>query len=691
MKISSKGTIWLAVSLICLATPATPIRITPPSTYQEYRSTTPRVIQNSPHQRLLTGGDGEDKAKMLDAFRQEVERFVKKEIKAYFTGAKVEGEKETISATINDTPIFSIAITADSDEEIGGEAVFVIFHNTVISSNVTLEKTALKDYVKVYLRLFLHNYFFKVKQVIFRLDEVATEVGQMLDFVCHQPSAEWKLKNPEDDPQPKQDERLLKADSRTLKTVLKSSGESATFDRNDINGPDFKLPLLKSVKVFPLQIKTVRYAPKDPQAIATILDRKLSSPFPRSKVSPHPGRKLLSKESPRYVAPKNKFFNEHELTSRQFIEFGLEEKPVIANRNEVEGVYFRLTPSRNGLTDVIAVVQIDNQTHSLSISFFNAAFYTKIDISIPTKRFVVKSILEEMDNMKKTLNIVDNLTTLREQLHSGDVREERKYVINEFLEPNYMYFMMEEEFHNITDGATYSDSNVDNVLIFKNEDPNGEHGWLNKVLQDVNGTQVERLRDEMEFEKFGEGFTIMRTTIKLKNLPRASEYSLGCRTIADNSMFNQNFLMLPFLHLQAEIGVQLMNIKIIRGVVFPFVTQALNYYIPDAIPDLVHGKQHKEVRNIKTIYDKGEVEMTRPGQKVEFQMCPIQATEHSFFVTFEMDRDGGNFKQFYSNKQYGIRPKRDVDYCSYINTVPDDANEDGGDERRVRKKVIILI
>ena len=690
MKISSIETIWLAVSLICLATPTKAIRITPPSTYQEYQPNTPRIIHSSHPERLLDGGD-EQKQQMMDTFRQEVENFVKKEIKSYFTGAEVKGTKENIQVILKESKIVQLSIVGDNDEEIGGESVFLMFTNEVISSHVTLEKTNLKDYVKVYLRLFLHNYFFKLKQVMFSLDDVVSEVGQMLGFVCHRANPEWKLKNPDDDVDekttPNEDGRLLKANSRTLKTELKSSGDSPTFDRNDINGPQFKLPIMKSVKVLPLQLDLVRYGPQDQKSISKILARKLVSPFPQPQISPHPGRKLLSKESARYIAPKNKFFSASELNSRQFIEFGLQEDPVIANRNEIEGVFFRLTPSRNNLSDVIGVVQVFNhdQKLSLSVSFFNAAFYTKIDISIATKRFVVKTIREEMDNMKKTLDIVNNLTTLRPYVHYGNERGERQFTINEFLEPNYMYLMMEEEFHNITDGASYADTDIGKRVTFKSTDPNGEHGWVNTVYQNVDNKKVEKIKDEMNFIPFGEGFEIMRTTISLKDLPTTSEYSLGSRTIADNSMFNQHFLMMPFLQLQAEIGVQLMGINVIRGIVFPFVTEALKYLTPDSIPDLVHGSQHKEIRSIKTIYDKGEVEMTRPGQKVEFQMCPVESREHSFFV--EQKDDG----MFYNNTTYGERPRNDIDYCSYINAVPNADGGDGGEERRVLRKVLVLI
>ena len=308
--------------LLCFQTPTRALKIRPPLGYKNDARVGSRLVDTAPKDRELDGSEGGNKPQMMETLLAEVERFVKKEIMSYFTGAEVQGQKISFKVIIGETMLFSYTVTEVKDEEIDGQAVNISFNNNVLSSNVTLERANLKDYVKVYLRLFLHNYFFKLKQVVFRNDDVVAEVGAMLRFVCHGERSDWV---DEEADQQKDEERLLKVDSRGLRTELRAKAGSRGFDPDDVNGPQFALPFMKAVRVLPLELGKVQYGPKDPAAIDRILAGKVISPLPGPTVSAQPGRKLLSADNPRYISPKRRFFSTEELISRQFLEFGLAE------------------------------------------------------------------------------------------------------------------------------------------------------------------------------------------------------------------------------------------------------------------------------------------------------------------------------------------------------------------------------
>lgn len=665
------------VGLLFFANYSSSIKIRPPPSFSLENNPGGVVIRQIPVERDL-GGD-EDKPVSLPVLRLMVEKFIKKEIGNYFDGSKIHGSEKQFQVMINEHELFLLKVMETTDEVAKMESVVIQMNNPVLNSIISLEKTNFRPYVKMYLKLFLHNYFLKMRQVVISLEDIATDVGNMLSFVCRGVRAGFR-----ESPDNKQDDRLLNSSSRGLKTDLVDYGE---MDYSD-NNPDrfkFRFPILKSVMVYPLDLKKVRYTSKKPRIMKQIQDSVVKSPFAGPVFSKLSGRKLLSEDSIRFVNPKLKYFSRKELQSDQFLDFGLVDSPTVQEKGGKHAVHFRLTPSRSNLSDVLGEITLENSM--VKVQFYNTAFSTTLDLSIPTKRFVVKSIREELDEMIKLLNIVENLTHLREWKHSSNPKTRRQTIIQEFIEPNYIYAMFEEEFHNLSEGASYADDDGQSVIKITNKNSSDMSAWSSTIYQRIDGILVERIEDVMEFEQYGAPFMIMRTYCTLRNLPNADMFYLGSRAVPDMSMFNQHFLVLRNIQLQSEIALHYMKIEIIRGVVFPFITHALLYPSETSVPPMVHDTNPVyDIRDIKKIYDKGEVSLSEPGTKIGIQMCPIMSEIHSHHI-YTQPKDNGGFSFEHSDFQY--KRRWDVDYCSFKIKLPSEGEE--ADERRVRRKILMLL
>ena len=662
------------VGLLFFANDSSSIRIRPPPSFSLENNPGGVVIRQAPSERDLAEGD--EKPVSLPVLRLMVEKFIKKEIGTYFDGSKIHGNEKQFQVMINDHELFLLKVMETTDEVAKMESVVIQMINPVLNSVINLEKTNFRPYVKMYLKLFLHNYFLKMRQVVISLEDIANDVGNMLTFVCRGVRAGFKDK--------KSDDRLLNFSSRKLKTDLVDYAE---MDYSD-NNPDrfkFRFPILKSVMVYPLDLKKVRYTSKKPRIMKQIEDSVVKSPFPGPVFSKRSGRKLLSEDSIRFVNPKLKFFSRKELQSDQFLDFGLVDSPTVQEKGGKHAVHFRLTPSRSNLSDVLGEITLENSM--VKVQFYNTAFSTTLDLSIPTKRFVVKSIREELDEMIKLLNIVENLTHLRAWKHSADPKAKRQVQIQEFLEPNYIYAMFEEEFHNMSEGASYANDDGQQVIKTTNKASSDMSEWSSTLLQRIDGIFVERIEDVMEFEQYGGPFLIMRTYCTLKNLPTANLFYLGSRAVPDMSMFNQHFLVLRNIQLQTEIALHYMKIEIIRGVVFPFITHALLYPSESSVPPMLHEKNSVyDIRDIKKIYNKGEVSLSEPGTKIGIQMCPIMSEVHSHHI-YTQPKDNGGFT--FEHADFSYKRRWDVDYCSFKIKLPSEGEE--VDERRVRRNILMLL
>lgn len=627
-------------------------------------TTTPVRLANTdsgadakPNRSLSTEEDADasfeiPKKESLEVFYMKIKMFLQEEVYTFFGDVNISDEiKGERTVSQGGDIIFSYTAEMMADEDAQLEMVVMMFENDVVNAEISIEKTSLKAYVKRYLRTYVNNFFIKVSQTVTTVNQLATDLGQMLGYVLEEPKTSVNdyfngMKPSKDE---EQERRLNSADAMHLRKAMIPKIESHVT---------LKLHNLKDKKVF----KNAEEVHKN--VMNTKTDVAIAKEM-KNEAKKAPARNLgginkdgsLNKDNMRFVHDKKKMFKMGAIRDKEAVFLSLAQEPVKVGKT----LKFRLMPSKQNLSEIIGQVEIINgdQGPVVEVEFLNASFYSKMTITIPTKRFIIKHVRNELDDITKLMEIIDQLNDLRlwRDCFPEESGLKHQYAVQELLDGELLYDMFRAEFDNMTDGMTEADQYGNTGRI----QSKFEGGWdspCHMLFFDTeqNPDEQKLIENITFFEDFGDDFMMLGYDGIFK-IGGSTIFS-GARRYPDASMFNQHFIALKYIMFQVEIAVRANNFTVVKDFITPFVTRAFQYGNLLDIPALrrpAPGQLEIGVQFAAKAVGAEPLEMFDPDAKLIIKMCPVKSA--MYIDTIYWNGEG------YSFVPARFMPRPEIDYC----------------------------
>ena len=363
-----------------------------------------------------------------------------------------------------------------------------------------------------------------------------------------------------------------------------------------------------------------------------------------------------------YIRPKAAFFGAFPfIVNYSFLAF--------VPKGSTESTYsFYLVCHDEDLDDIKGEVYFNASNGFSKVQFTNSSFSIDMDITVPTKRFLSKHIRLEIENIIKLVTIIKNLNRL--QAHTIE-RESQQIVLEEFVQPNYLFMFLRAEMDNISDGQTsYPDYGVGGshlrAIAFNSED---QSRWnLNIQLKEESYYGLLGIL-QIDFGLLGEDISY----IKLNSLFyfKSDHILLGERRFPDYSMYNQHFVAKRYIDMFASVVVNSTEqLKSYKQLITPFATNAFFYQNAQYIPklDLKNSMIIGTMGRASKIVEADTLSMKEFGKAVIIESCPVVSSD---FIDIISLSDGEY--HFHNTREY---MRFDIDYCYTITKVQEASEED---------------
>ena len=601
-------------------------------------------------QRLLEGEAGSKIS--METFKQSVSALIEKDIKdRYGEESITRNETEmNVKNTATNAQMFSVIITATEGDILEIPMVKVELELGSISYTFMLEKTPLKGAPASKCKLIMNNFFYNVDQYISTIEDVLPDLSVALSMILVQP----KGKSGGDG------DRILKMvterKARTLKTIAVQS----------------------AIQIYPLNLNKKRYTSKKPEIQKNIseLARELTQKKETKarKLTGESTPDVLTAENIKFMHNKRDMFSDKKLDHDGYNKMALVSAPILNDTKET--ISCVLAPAASEIGDV--TMSVSKVNRGIQIIYEHVAVIIVYFLSIPSKRFVIKNVPNQIKDVRVVLDIVFNLNNLRMWFDNGNDLYPRQRVIKELFQPTLIYLMYREYFDNKTDGITEADNGFEgNLLKYKHSNSITDDNWWMEVY-DMRPSPKQLFHDKIGFSEYGEGFLVAQ--YETHNFFMGYNVKLGLRQFPDMSMFNQHFLCVRYIQMQVEFAVRVLNLKIFRDYVAPFPIQYLQYGDESKIP-IMQKKwwTMPQPKRIRDLTDSPPVQNFDENVRLKAKLCPIASLE--FKDSIRIHSSSGGSGMSYSLSQNGRTSMVwEVDYCTYPENIEGGG---GGGERRL--------
>ena len=601
-------------------------------------------------QRLLS--DEPTKKISNEEFKEAISALIEKDIKDRYGEDSVT--KNTIQMnvknTATDSHMFSVALSIPEGDILQIEMVKVELILGSIEYSFMVEKTPLKGAPTSKCKLIMNNFFFLADQYISTIEDVLTDLTVALNMILVSP----RLKKGG------AEERILKEvterRARTLKTI----------------------PIQSAVQIFPLKLNKKRYTSEKPeiQKNITRLSRELfeKKEQPARKLTGEGAPDVLTAQNTKFMHNKREIFTDSKLEHDGYNKLALVSAPVLSDTKEQ--ITAVMAPSASEIGDVTMTVSVVNK--GIQIIYEHVAVTIVYFLSIPSKRFVIKNVPNQVRDLRVILEIVFNLNNLRMWFDNGNDLYPRQRVIKELFQPTLIYLMYREYFDNKSDGITEARNGFDgSILKYKHSNSITDDNWWMEVY-DMRPEPSQLFHDKISFSKYGEGFLVAH--YETHNFYMGYDVKLGLRQFPDMSMFNQHFLAVRYIQMQVEFAVRVLNLKIFRDYVAPFPIQYLKYVGEDSIP-IMQKKwwTMPQPKRIRELTDSPPVRNFNENIRLKSKLCPIASLDFKDSIRIHNSSKGGMSYSLSENGRTSM--EWEVDYCTYEENI--DSGAGGGEERRL--------
>lgn len=563
--------------------------------------------------------------------------------------------------------LFTYSYKENEDEELNFQEIEFTFANLAISSTFSLQKVRLNQEIIDYVTFYVGGYLLLVGQTITSLLQVSGDIDAAFYLATFGKDANVQLTPG------------AYAPNVIPRLEGKGGGQEERRLQYVDNKDDLKPRLRGSIINKYLDLKNKKYI-SDKDSVKKALDelyakinlheeksqiknRILTEEGEGNKASP---LDYISPKSPNYISPKSYFVNPFFVTLREFS--WLTYIPISTSNDLIR---FKLICSDQDCDDIRGDIMFDGTTGFTRVEFENSAFKTTMELTVPTKRFIVKHIRVEVENIQNLLIIIQNINRLHTHTYEGN----EQTVIEELFQPNFYFNLLRAEMDAISDGATaFTQANPGGIQSVKSTDEMGV--WRDLLMC----AETEQKLGELwiEFGVLGEDFDFLK--INSEFYYQEQKVILGERRFPDFSMYNQHYVAKRYLDLFANLLVNShANYQSYKQLITPFALDAFKYSDYELIPttkiDFTKSTIPYFLYNATNVTSAKTLELDAPGTFIGIQVCP---TYSWLFLDFIRQNERG-----YSFLPIGRKYTRfDIDYCYVKQKMPakkEEAEESGGE------------
>jgi hypothetical protein len=600
-------------------------------------------IRNKGDRKLA--GDEDQKQVNMVAFKMAMSELIKKEIGARFGGDNISGSEDSlvVKNPSGKGNLFKVNIEQKDDEILELPMVQVTLQLEMITYTFALEKTPIRGAPERKCQLIMNNFFFIAEQYISEIGDIKGDLGAALALVLPQ--------HPGGNEASGGNERLLREVKRRQDSLIQS------------------LPIQSHIRVYPLDLKNKKYISvneKHQQGIDNAI-KTLKQKDARRLV----GRELKSKDDlpqeltvadPKYLVNKRKIYHQHKLDSDIFLQLILTDGINGGDEDSPDELTMRLSPSEGELGEIR--VSFKKVHTGILIYMSHPSMTWTFLLSFPTKRFVLLHFLKYLFDVERDFKIIHNLNHLQSWKDNGNDHMAKQRIIRELIQPTMLYFLFRQEFDNRTAGITETSNGFDGDIIqYMHTEKLNEDTWWMKIFDVQSKPRRELLFDNITFNEFGEGFLVCyyESTIYVND----KSLKLGLRQFPDESMFNQHYLAVKYIDMQAEFVTRMMHLKVPSDYITPFPVRSLIYPSQDAIPEMNDDlRTAKKLHTVLDLVNSPPIQNFDDMVKYETKLCPIVSIEFDDSIKLSTTSNGQSLGyRFEMGNRSNYRWL--ADFCSY--------------------------
>jgi len=583
----------------------------------------------------------------------------------------------------NSQELLDVEFELLDDEEQKLQTVLIYMKNAVISMDLSIEKTKLKDYVQDYLFFYISNGVLSIRQTVLTTDDIIGDFGSMIQYVCDEPRGEVDLVFTKYQGKPtgegEGDERRLSLEDRDkiMQNQLKAK------------------PIYSAIKVLQLDMKNKKYISKKPGVMNYIKNLELPKAenfeprlVERRLAGSAAGIPLTRKPGELgFVHSKLGYFKEGTLQNKDNLKLSSDGH----FHNDKKSITFTLYTSRSNLPDISGRLSVLGGSNPAKLTFNCTSFYIEQEFSVATVRFIVLHARIAIESMIGYLQIIDHLNDLRVWRDFFPGYTKYHWRIHEFFQPALIQMMYREMFDNLTDGQT-AQTDPEGKGILEMHYFTSESGDDLIWQFDVSTDEGKLLENKIAFFTFGEDMETAYMTGKLYVGSQRKSVYFGNREVPSESMFNQHFLLKKYMEMQVEFIIRSSpQFQEYKDDITPFITDAYKYSLFEEIPEVKNPDPGVPLYGYRYSTDRigaKKLEISLPGDQITYQLCPVLSTE--YHDTIQRTPRGYVFTggRFYFRK--------DVDYCYQVTNRSEDRLKamemlakggEGSEERRLKENV----
>lgn len=588
-------------------------------------------------ERQLAGESDEKQSVDMTAFKMAMTELLKKEIGARYGADNVKGETDmlVIKKQNGEGVLFKVAVEQMDDEILEIPMVEVTLMLEVITYTFSLEKTPLRGAPEKKCQLIMNNFFYLVDQYISEIGDLKADLGATLALVLPHP--------------PKRNDRMLVDVPNKRASLIKS------------------LPIQSHIKMFSLNLKAKRYISKDKEIRKNIenvfdkISKKRASAQPRQLKGRDDLPPELPASDPKYLTPKKKLFSQGKLSSDLFMDFVITDGVNGGEEDLPNELNFKMSPSEGELGEIKCTCK------KLKIGILaycsHPAMSWTFYISFPTKRFALLHLESMLEDMARDFKLIHKLNDLQFWKDTGGDHMSKQRVVQELIQPVYLYYLFRQEFDNRTQGLTetYNGFDGDFIQYMHTDFLEGDTWWM-KLYDVKSKPRREMLFNNITFNEYGEGFLVCY--YEATSYIRDKSLKMGLRQIPDESMFNQHMLAVKYIDMMSEFVTRMMHLPVPDDYILPFPIQNLIYPNKDAIPEM--ERQITQYFGPKTTHDlinSPPVANYDDSIKYVSEICPLLGIEYDDEVVSKMSLGKGPGYELRLGSRSRMRWR--VDYCTY--------------------------
>jgi hypothetical protein len=596
-------------------------------------------------ERALGGENEEQKQVNMVAFKMAMTELIKKEVGARFGGDNISGTEDNlvVKNPKGKGNLFKINIEMEDDKNLEIPMVKVTLNLEMMTYTFSLEKTPLRGAPERKCQLIMNNFFFIAEQYVAEISDIKGDLGASLTLVL--PGQAGGISGDG------QNDRRLREIRNKRADLIQS------------------LPIQSHIRVFSLDLKHKTYIKKGKKFekgmdkavrhLEDIQKRKLKERILKVKDDLP---QELSNTDIKYMVNKKKVFKQHTLDRGIFLELVLTDGINGGDDDSPDELNFRLSPSEGELGEVR--VSFKKVSSGILVFMAHPSMTWTFLFSFPTRRFVIKHFVKCLFDVERDFKIIHNLNHLQTWRDNGNDHMARQRVIRELIQPTMLYFLFRQEFDNRTDGVTATNNGFDgDVIQYVHTEKLREDTWWMKIFDVQSKPRRELLFDNITFNELGEGFLVCyyESTIYIKD----KSLKMGLRQFPDQSMFNQHYLAVKYIDMQAEFVTRMMGLSVPSDYITPLPVTSMIYPNQDAIPEMKRDiRTPKKLHTVRDLVNSPPIQNFDDMIKYESKLCPMLSIEFDDLIKISTAKNGQSLGyKFETGNRSQLRWV--PEYCSY--------------------------